>query len=98
VSKYRRAAKVDSNQPAIVDELRRCGYSVEVNHDDILVGYQGRTYWYEIKELGVISKKNQQVRPSEIKDSQKKLLENFKGHYKIVWTAQQIIEDIKADD
>lgn len=80
----RRADKIDSNQTDIVDELREQGYSVEVGHDDILVGYKGRTYWYEIK-----------ARPrAEIKQSQLDLLDKFQGHYKIVWTAQMIINDI----
>ena len=80
----RRADKVDSNQNDIVKELRAKGYSVEVGHDDILVGHLGKTYWYEIK-----------VGPrSRIKESQIKLLDTFKGHYKIVWSAQMIINDI----
>lgn len=80
----RRADKIDANQPEIVKELRGMGYSVEVGHDDILVGHMGKTFWYEIK-----------VGPkSNVKDSQLKLLGNFKGHYKIVWSTQMIIDDI----
>ncbi len=85
MSKFRRAAKVDANQPAIVDELRKRGYSVEVGHDDILVGRNGRTYWYEIKT----------DEKAAVKDTQIKLQENFKGHYAIVWTIEMILEDIK---
>jgi hypothetical protein len=83
----RRKDRIDSNQPDIVKELRDKGYSVEVGHDDILVGYQGRTYWYEIKTGA----------RAEIKESQLKLLDTFKGHYKIVWTAQMIINDIEEN-
>ena len=80
-----RADKVDSNQSEIVKELRAKGYSVELGHDDILIGHNGRTYWYEIK-----------TGPrSRIKPSQLKLLKEYKGHYKIVWTAQMIINDIE---
>lgn len=94
MSKYRRAAKIDSNQPAIVKELRKRGYSVEVSHDDILVGYRGETFWYEIKEPNCVSPVTGKVRPSSLKDYQKKLLESYKGHYKVVWDVQQIIDDI----
>jgi hypothetical protein len=85
MSKYVRHKKVDANQPSIVKELRALGYSVELDHDDIIVGYNGRTYWYEIKTGP----------KADIKPSQIKLLAEFKGHYKIVWSAQMIIDDIE---
>ena len=95
MAKYRRAAKIDKNQPDIVKELRKRGYSVAVGHDDILVGHNGKTYWFEIKEPETVSKKTGEVRPSEIKDSQKDLLKSFKGHYKIIWNIEQILEEIE---
>jgi hypothetical protein len=85
MSKYVRHKKVDANQPAIVKELRALGYSVSLDHDDIIVGWKGRTYWFEIK----VSEK------SEVKESQKKLLKEWKGHYKIVWTTEMIIKEIE---
>jgi len=93
MSKYRRAAKIDANQPEIVKELRRLGYSVEVGHDDILVGHNGKTYWYEIKEPGAVGK-NGNIRESEKKDSQKKLEAEYKGHYRIVWNIEQILKEL----
>ncbi len=81
----RRKDKIDENQPEIVKELRARGYSVEVGHDDILVGHKGKTYWYEIKTGP----------KSPLKESQIKLLGEYKGHYKIAWNAQMIIDDIK---
>ena len=86
MSKFRRAAKVDANQNSIVDELRAIGYSVEVGHDDILVGHNGKTYWFEIK----VNEK------SVIKESQKKLSANWKGHYSIVWTTEMILKEITS--
>jgi len=82
--KHRRAAKVDANQGDIVKELRKIGVSVEVGHDDILCGYNGKTYWYEIKAS----------QTSEVKKSQELLLETWKGHYKIVWSLEMILKDI----
>ena len=85
MSKWRQAAKIDANQPEIVKALRKIpGVTVELGMDDILVGYQGVTYWYEIK----VSEK------SVVKPSQVKLLEEWKGHYKIVWNLEMILEDI----
>ena len=80
-----RANRIDQNQPEIVKALRKIpGVTVELGMDDILVGYQGKTYWYEIK----VGEK------SAVKPSQVKLLENWKGHYKIVWNLEMILEDI----
>lgn len=94
MSKFRRAAKIDENQPGIVSELRKRGYSVVVGHDDILVGHRGKTYWYEIKEPSNVSVKTGLINPSSLKKSQKELLATFKGHYQVVWSAKQIMDDM----
>jgi hypothetical protein len=86
MSKYRRAAKVDSNQPGIVEELlKHAGVSVALKHDDILVGYDGVTKWYEIKR----------DRKAEIKPGQEKLRQTWQGHYAIVTSAEEIIADMR---
>jgi hypothetical protein len=85
MSKYVRHKKIDANQPQIVKELRALGYSVELDHDDILVGHNGRTYWFEIKTGP----------KAVIKESQKKLLAEYKGHYKIVWSTEMIIKELE---
>jgi threonine dehydrogenase-like Zn-dependent dehydrogenase len=51
----RRAARVDSNQPEIVEALRRFGAAVLVTSQlkgamDLLVGYNGNTYIVEVKD------------------------------------------------
>ena len=85
MSKWRRAAKIDANQPEIVEALRAIpGVSVQLGMDDILVGYKGKTYWYEIK----VSEK------AEVKDGQKELAETWEGHYRIVWSLDMILDDI----
>ena len=82
----RRAAKVDQNQSAIVKALREIpGVTVAVGHDDILVGFRGRTLWFEVKRPE--SKKR-------LQESQKKLKAEWAGHYRVVWTIDQIIEEI----
>ncbi len=88
--KHRINAKTDNNQKDIVKSLRQIpGVSVEVGHDDILVGGKDktgkkRTYWFEIKA----SEK------AEIKPSQVKLLAKYKGHYSIVWELDQILREV----
>ena len=85
MSKYRRAAKVDGNQGEIVKALRAIpGVTVATRHDDILVGYGGQTFWFEIKA----------DRKAEIKPGQKMLAAEWKGHYAIVTSAEEIIADI----
>jgi hypothetical protein len=87
MAKWRKAAKVDAIQPEIVEALEKIpGITVETGHDDILVGYQGRTYWYELK--------SSKPSPSQIKPDQYRIWETFTGHYKIAWSLDQILEDI----
>ena len=88
MSKYVRHKKVDANQPEIVKDLRRHGYSVELDHDDILVGHNGKTYWFEIKTGP----------KAVIKPSQYKLLAEYKGFYKIAWSTEMIIAEIENDN
>ncbi len=85
MGKNRWCAKPDQNQKEIVRDLRKLGYSVEVGHDDILVGYRGATFWYEIKT-------NEKA---DIRASQESITQNWKGHYRIVWSLDMILEDIK---
>ena len=95
MSNHRYAAKVDENQPDIVKELRKIpGVTVEVGHDDILVGYKHRTYWFEIKEPKHVSPRTGKIRPSAMKPSQKKLIEEWRGFYKVVWNVDQILDEI----
>jgi hypothetical protein len=89
------AANTDKNQSAIVEALRDLGFSVETNHDDILVGLNGLTFWYEIKSDNAVSKKSGEVLDSKKKKSQKRLEKEWKGHYRIVSSLDEILEDIK---
>ena len=93
--KSRQTGRNDRNQPEIVKALRKItGVTVQTGHDDILIGYKGRTFWIEIKEPGAVSKRTGQVKESEIKPSQKDLRDNWMGHYSICWTLDQILDEI----
>jgi hypothetical protein len=94
--KHRQDAKVDANQPGIVSKLRSIpGVTVELNHDDILVGYRNLTFWYEIKNPELACDKNGKIRESAIKPDQKRIRAEFTGHYKIVSSFEEIWEDIQ---
>ena len=57
---------MDKNQNDIVKELRKIpGLSVQLDVNDILVGYQGKTYWYEIKENPTSAVKDSQYQISK---------------------------------
>lgn len=93
MSHYRRAAKVDDNQAAIVSALRQIpGVSVAVGHDDILVGYRGRTFWVEIKNPTASKKRKE----GEV--SQRALKEAWRGHYAIVESLDAIISELNGGD
>jgi len=95
MSKYRRAAKIDANQNSIVDELRSMGISVEVGYDDILVGWRGRTYWFEVKDPATCFKADGiTFKKGAIKESQTKLRATFQGSYDIVWSTEMILQRI----
>jgi hypothetical protein len=90
-----RGKRIDSNQPDIVKALRAIpGVTVELDRDDIEVGYKGVNYWFEIKEPGKVSKRTGEVIPSALKPSQVRLRAEWKGHYSIVWSIDQIKKEI----
>ena len=91
--KNRTAAKVDANQPGIVGTLRHMGCSVEINKDDILIGLQGLTFWYELKSENAL-KANGTINEKAIRDIQKAIRSTWRGHYKIVSSLKQIIDDM----
>ncbi len=89
------ADRVDNNQQKIVEALRKIpGVRVEVGHDDVLVGRNGKTYWFEIKNPDCVSKITGKIQPSKIKPSQYKLMGTWTGHYSIAWELEQILKEI----
>ena len=87
MSKHRQAAKVDSNQSGLVKSLRKIpGVTVYLDVDDILLGYKGVNYWYEIKDPDKAFNKDMTFKKGAIKDSQIKLLAEWKQWNLINWT------------
>lgn len=90
----RYANKVDSNQPKIVRDLRKIpGVSVSPGHDDILVGFRGRTFWFEIKNPDKL-KKNGKLKKGALQDGQVQLQNEFNGHYSVVTSLDEILQQI----
>ena len=88
----RRAAKIDNNQREIVDALRDVpGVSVEPGHDDILVGFRGRTLWFELKSARSVSRRTQQVLESRKQARQKRLDETWTGHRQYATSVDDIL-------
>jgi len=93
--KQRYAARTDENQSAIVSELRSMGISVVVGMDDILCGWRGRTYWYEIKNYNnLFMADGVTFRKGVIKPSQSKIRATYQGHYIIAWSTEMILKDM----
>lgn len=95
----RRAARIDNSQTAIVKSLRAIkGISVALGHDDILVGYNGRTYWFEVKNESCVNKKTGKLRPNVLQSSQVALSKDWAGHYQVVWNVDQILKEISYEE
>jgi hypothetical protein len=88
--------KIDSNQAGIVKDLLTIpGVSVAQNHDDVLIGFRGRTFWIEIKNPDeAVMKRTGEFNPRCLQPAQKELIDNWKGHYRVCWTLDQILAEI----
>jgi hypothetical protein len=83
--------KVDANQPGIVGALRELGVSVELDKDDILCGWDKKTFWFEIKNPSTVSKRTNKILDSAKKPQQIILEKEWKGHYQIVSSLDEIL-------
>jgi len=95
MSKYRQAARVDDNQREIVSSLEKIpGVNVALGKDDIFVGHNGFNYWYEIKNPDKKLKRKDGFVKGAIKDGQAKLRREWPGHYRIISSLEEILEDM----
>ncbi len=82
-------AATDGNQKDVVDAVRACGISCEIIRwpCDLACGWDGKTYLYELKVEGkrkITTKK------------QKEMDTEWRGHFKVVCSAQEIVDDIRG--
>ncbi len=87
----RRSKRVDDNQGDIVKRLRAIkDVTVMLDVNDILVGYSGCNFLFEIKDPDKATKDGR-LPLSQIKKTQIDLLRSWKGNYNIVYTFEEII-------
>lgn len=78
-------AKRDANEPEIFKGLIQAGCSVQRSDwVDLVVGHNGRTFLLEVKTSW----------KAPLKDSQKLLLEMWKGHYVIVTNLDEALQAV----
>jgi len=87
---FRRAAKVDANQPEIVKAFRSLGWYVLIisqlkNCCDIIVSKNGRTIAIEIKDG------NKPPSQQRLSEGELKFMDEWQGEYAII----KSIEDVK---
>lgn len=87
----RRAAKIDRNQPEIVKVLRQVGASVQQIHaigkgcPDILVGFRGVNYVFEIKD-GALIPSAKKLTPDETE-----WFQSWRGNAQVVETVADVL-------
>jgi hypothetical protein len=79
----RRAARIDANQNEIVKQLRKVGCSVLIvsqlkNCFDILIGFKGKNYAFEIKDG------NKPPSQRKLTEGEKKFFNSWNGQVDIV--------------
>ncbi len=88
----RRAAKIDTNQPAIVADIRALGWTVQHLHmvgkgcPDIMVGAKGKNYLFEIKNPEYDCK---------LTDDEQEWHDVWQGQVDIAETIEDILEVVK---
>jgi len=90
---YRRAARVDENQSRIVEGLRRMGCSVLIisqlkNCFDILVGFRGVNFAFEIKDG---TKPPSQRR---LTDGEQNFFDQWQGQVSVIESLEDAIKKI----
>lgn len=89
MTRNRYAKRRDENEPEIIAALEAAGCDVIRADDvDLLVGRAGKTYLVEVKRPN-------RATESRIQPIQKRLRDNWRGHYAIVTTAEEALEAIK---
>ena len=93
----RTAAKVDANQPEIVNALRQIGCSVLLTHQlgkgapDLVVGYRGVNFMLEVKD-GNKPPSRRELTPDEVK-----FHDEWNGDIRIVESVEDAIGVVTND-
>lgn len=87
----RRRARVDSNQAEITQALRKVGATVQPLHTvgkgcpDLLVGFRGRNWLFEIKD-GKLPPSRQELTPDELRWAGA-----WRGHWDVVRSVDEAL-------
>ena len=98
MSARRFAANVDKSQKEIVRQLIEMGATVEPGHDDILVGFMGLTFWFEIKTPSTKARTPMKPRGFSMRKTEEKqqaLRDRWRGQLDKVCTFEQCREIIR---
>ncbi len=94
-------SKRDKNQSDIVRTLRQVpNVSVKEVHQiggfcDIVVGFRRCSYMFEIKQQDTTKKEDTEDRRlSKLTDDELIFISTWTGHYKVVYTADEILKEI----
>jgi hypothetical protein len=87
-NRYRQ--RKDENQKDLVSELIAVGCSVYVMHApaDLLVGYRGKTYLFEVKDPNKVPSKR------KLTKAQLSFRETWRGHYTKIETSEDAMRDM----
>lgn len=81
----RYAKQRDENEPGIVEALEKAGCDVlRANDVDLIVGLARRNYLLEVK-------RPKRATESRLRPIQKRLRDNWRGHYAIVTTVDEAL-------
>lgn len=90
-----RAKKIDVNQPALVKQLRQCGFSVAVTsqlgdgYPDIVVGKHGKNLLVEIKDP------SQPPSKRKLTPDEEKFHSNWQGKVIVAMDVQDVINEFQ---
>jgi hypothetical protein len=93
----RRAARVDDNQKSVVDDLRTIGCSIQHLHaqgmgcPDILAGWRGRNFLFEIKDPGKPPSKR------GLRTMQQVWQQKWTGQVHVIHSADEAIEIMQRE-
>jgi Holliday junction resolvase len=85
--------RIDNNQKEIVDELRKRGFTVEITSNvangvpDIMAGWNGRTYLFEIKSKG-----------GKLTSDQVEWHDQWQGHKAVIYSVEEAIKIMMEDN
>ena len=85
------AKRADRNQPQIVKDLRKAGFSVQMLHEvgkgcpDILVGYWGMNWLFEIKDP------EQPPSKRKLTSDEREFFKQWEGQAEIIHSAEEAI-------